>query len=167
MSRSICLTQIQIRNVKAFEVAFEKYSKEVSRKGEVSPILAMTPNRNVMGTITKNQRALAHLFFQPENTQDRNITPQVDASGRITNGYGVLRGDEDYIPGADGRPKVNRGVVNNINFDRLDAYYGAETTATELRDLGFNVQDYTVNDECEADFIATREVEGAEAVSAF
>ncbi len=159
MSRIIALSQIKIRSVQTFEVAFEKYTEEL-RKKNVSPIPTFERDLNptiAAGRIQIQNRTIASLQLK-NTTKDKPA--RVTKTGEILDGYAALTGDEDYLK------ETRSGIKNNIQHDRLDAYYGAEAAKRSIQNLGFDVTDYTVDENCEATFLGTKEVEG-ELVSSF
>lgn len=159
MSRIIALSQIKIRNVHTFELAFEKYSEELRRQSITQiPVFTreLKPTYSA-GQITIQARTVASLHLK-ETIKGKK--PRVTESGEIVDGYAELSGDEDYLSGK------RTGVKNDIQYDRLDTYYGAEAAKKTMQRLGFDVTDYTVDENCGTDFFCTKEVEG-ELVNSF
>lgn len=152
MSRQITLGNIKVRSLACFEVAFKKYMTELEKK-RVTPLPVFSREVNPthkIGEITRANKTLARLLFQPENGAK---TPEIDEKGRILNGFARLEGDEDYLKNGI------TSAVNPIDHNRLDAYYTGEATTEILQGLGFNCEDYEVNQNCELEYFGTREVE--------
>lgn len=151
MSRQISLGNIKILNLNCFEIAFEKYSKELEAKGiENIPVFNRVENpTHEVGRIQRGAYTVARLVFRPE-TEEK--TPLIDEKGCIQNGFASLEGDEDYL-------KKSAKIINPIEHDRLDAYYTAEASKATLEKLGFTCQDYEVDENAEIEYIGTREVE--------
>ena len=158
MSQQIALSHIQIRNLQVFEIAFKKYKKEL--KAEELPTLEIVENpSHTLAKLTRENRVVATLRFQPDDGKV-DQTPAISKTGQITNGYGRLSGDEDFL-------KENAAFKNPIQHDRFDAYYSAQAIQSILQEEGFESQEFEVDENCEASFYATQEVEEMEAVQAF
>lgn len=154
MSESIALSQVKIRSIKIFEVAFQKYTKELeTQKVAHIPVFERAKNNEsiVLGQIRTPKAVFGRLMFVA-NDKKLNEKPRITEDGTIENGFAMLQGDVDYV---NGKFKIQ----NPIEHERLDTYYGAEAVQSILAKKGFQRTEYTVDQECDVAFEVSREVE--------